>query len=205
MVTDHIERFAEHGILLKSGEFLDADIIVTATGLELQMLGGMRVEVDGQPMDLSACYTYKGLMLSDVPNLIITFGYLNASWTLRLDLTAEFTCRLMRYMEHGQFVQCVPRVSQDELRKPARPFIEGFSSNYLQRALDRMPKQGSGPPWVNPQDYYLDVKLIKRGRFDDGALEFRQGTEDVPKPLSGVDTAGVQAEKVGPVSKTINN
>lgn len=172
MVTDHIEEFTEHGILLKSGRELPADLIVTATGLEMEVLGGIAVVVDGRKVDFSNTFTYLGMMSSNVPNLVTTFGYVNASWTLRADLIAEFTCRLINYMDKRKLLQCTPRLSEADQTMTPRPFIENFSSNYIQRALHRLPKQGDHDPWINTQDYQRDLKLIRRRDLDDGTLAF---------------------------------
>ncbi len=172
VVTDTIDTFTETGIRLKSGTEIDADIIVTATGLELVTLGEMDVVVDGEPIDFSETWTYKGMAYSGVPNLVSTFGYINASWTLRADLTSEYVCRLLQYMRSTGTVQCTPRLRPSDARMPQRPWIEHFSSNYMQRAMHRMPKQGDREPWVNPQDYARDRKLFLKDPVDDGAMQF---------------------------------
>ena len=146
VVTDRIDTFTKNGILLKSGKKLEADIIVTATGLNLVVLGGVEFTVDTQPVEFPKTYTYKGMMYSDVPNLVSTFGYINASWTLRADLTAEYVCRLINHMDNKGFRQCTPRLRDEERNMPARPWIDNFSSGYIQRLMHLFPKQGDRPP-----------------------------------------------------------
>lgn len=172
VVTAQIERFTEQGVQLESGQTLPAQLIVTATGLKMQIAGGMSVEVDNQSVDWSRCLTYKGMMNADVPNWIATFGYINASWTLRSDLIAEYTCRLIRHMDRHGYRVCTPRVPSSDREMPRRPFIADFSSNYVRRALDRLPQQGDRDPWRNPQEYAYELRTIRRGRFDDGVLAF---------------------------------
>jgi monooxygenase len=172
VVTDQIDTFTEKGIRLKSGQELEADIIITATGLNLVALGGVEFVVDGQPVDFSKTYTYKGLMFSDVPNLTSTFGYINASWTLRADLNAEYVCRLINHMDKLGVRQCTPRLRAEDLTMPTRSFIHGFSSGYIQRAITLFPKQGDHEPWVNPQIYSRDKKILRRDPIEDGVLVF---------------------------------
>ena len=172
VVTDQIDRFTETGIALKSGRHLDADMVVTATGLNLVVLGEMAFAVDGAPVDFAQTWTYKGMMYSGVPNLVSTFGYINASWTLRADLTAEYTCRLINRMDELGARQVTPRLRDSDLDMPARPWIDGFSSGYMQRTMHRFPKQGDREPWINPQNYSRDKKMIRFGTLEDGALMF---------------------------------
>ena len=172
VVTDEIDTFTEKGILLKSGTELTADIIVTATGLDLLVLGGVEFLVDGQPVEFSKTYTYKGIMYSDVPNLISIFGYVNASWTLRADLISEYVCRVIDYMEQKNLRQCTPRLRDEDLNMPQRPFIEEFSPGYIQRVLHLLPKQGDRIPWLNAQNYSQDIKNLRHDRIDDGVLTF---------------------------------
>ena len=177
IVTDHIDTFTEKGILLKSGEELNADIIVTATGLDLLVLGGMEIIVDGEQVDISKSFSYKGMMFSDVPNLVSTFGYINASWTLRADLTAEYFCRLLNHMDEAGFSQYTPRLDEQDMQ--ARDWITAFSSGYMQRAMHMLPRQGDKEPWLNTQNYVLDKKMIRGEAIDDGVLSFsspQQGT-----------------------------
>ncbi|MDH3364316.1 MAG: NAD(P)/FAD-dependent oxidoreductase [Gammaproteobacteria bacterium] len=172
VVTDQIDTFTEDGIRLQSGAELDADIIITATGLDLLVLGGVQFVIDGEPVDFSETYTYKGVMSSGVPNMMSTFGYINASWTLRADLTAEYFCRVINHMDAGGYRQFTPLVPAEDRDMPARPWITSFSPGYMQRALDRLPKQGDHEPWINPQNYKLDKKMFREGEIDDGTLVF---------------------------------
>jgi cation diffusion facilitator CzcD-associated flavoprotein CzcO len=169
VVTDHIETFDETGIQLKSGEHLDADIVVTATGLQLKFLGGLKMEVDGKPIEPSRTMTYKGMMCSDVPNLALAIGYTNASWTLKCDLTCEYVCRLLNYMEAHGFTQCVPRRTDPSVKES--PLID-FSSGYIRRSIDQLPRQGSAVPWKLYQNYALDRMTLRHGRIADGTMEF---------------------------------
>ena len=169
VVTDHIDTFTEDGILLKSGEELKADIIVTATGLNLQLLSGLEIAVDGKPVDLSKTLNYKGMMYSDVPNLASSFGYTNASWTLKCDLTCEYVCRLLNHMDKTGTRQCTPHNSDPTVTE--EPWLD-FSSGYVQRAIDKFPKQGSKAPWKLYQNYALDIVSLKYGSIEDGAMQF---------------------------------
>jgi monooxygenase len=168
MVTDQIDTFTETGIRLASGAELEADLVVTATGLNLLPLGGVSLAVDGQKVELPEKLTYKGMMLSGVPNMAFAIGYTNASWTLKCELTCEYVCRLINRMdERGQTV-CTPR------RDPSvsdEPMID-FSSSYVLRAIDRFPRQGSRPPWRLHQNYARDLVALRHGAIEDEALEF---------------------------------
>jgi monooxygenase len=169
VVTDHIERFTKTGITLTSGEQLDADIIVTATGLNMQLLGGLVPTRNGESIDLTSLMTYKGLMFSGIPNFAITFGYTNASWTLKADLVSEFVCRVLNYMDANGFDNVVPEhpgASVDEL-----PFMD-FTPGYFQRSMDLLPKSGSKAPWRLKQNYLLDLRLIRQGKVDEESLHF---------------------------------
>ncbi len=181
VVTEEIERFTADGLLLKSGEQIPADIIVTATGLDLLILGGTRIVVDDKPIDFAETFSYKAMMFSDVPNLVSTFGYINASWTLKADLTAEYTCRLINHMDETGTRQCTPRLRGSDRDMPARTWIKDFSSGYMQRKMHLLPKQGNHWPWTNTQDYALDKKLIRDADIADGILEF---TNPAPDSLS---------------------
>ena len=175
VVTDRIARFTEKGIALESGRELDADIIVTATGLNLVVLGEMQFDVDGASVDFAKTWTYKGMMYSGVPNLITTFGYINASWTLRADLTAEYACRLLDHMDARGARQVTPQLRDADRDMAPRLWIDGFSSGYMQRTMHRFPKQGDREPWLNPQNYSRDKKMIRTAPLEDGALVFGNG------------------------------
>ena len=170
LVTDTIEGFTPGGIRLSSGQELEADIIVTATGLQLNVLGGMQLSLDGVAVRPADCMSYKGMMLSDVPNMIQTFGYTNASWTLKADLTSRYTCRLLRYMDRHGYRTAVARRAP-EVRE--RPFLS-FTSGYVQRAHGLLPKQGDRAPWQVHQNYLKDKYLIQYARLDDGVLQFHK-------------------------------
>ena len=179
VVTDHIASFTETGIQLTSGEHLDADIIVTATGLELVTLGEMDFFVDGNQVDFAKTWTYKGFAYSDIPNMASTFGYINASWTLRSDLTAEYVCRLLNFMRKKGFAQCIPTLREQDKNMKQRPWIDGFSSGYMQRVMHLMPRQGDHEPWINPQNYRRDKKMFKHSPVDDGVMQFSKQTARV--------------------------
>jgi cation diffusion facilitator CzcD-associated flavoprotein CzcO len=168
VVTDHIESFTQGGIRLRSGTELPADLVVTATGLRLKFLAGMKVDLDGQPIDPPSLLVYKGMMLSGVPNLAFAIGYTNASWTLKCDLTSRYVCRLLDHMEAKGLRACTPTrdPSIEEL-----PLID-FSSGYVTRALDQLPRQGKTVPWRLYQNYALDLATLSRGRVDDPAMHF---------------------------------
>jgi len=169
VVTDHIETFTEKGIKLKSGAELEADIVVMATGLALQPLGGARLVVDGRPVEPPKTLIYKGMMYSDVPNLASVFGYTNASWTLKADLVCEYVCRLLNHMERKGFRQCTPH--NDDPTVTEEPWVN-FSSGYIQRALAHQPKQGSKRPWKLYQNYVLDLLTLRYGSVKDRAMRF---------------------------------
>ena len=169
VVTDPIETFTEKGIRLKSGAELEADVVVTATGLVVQPLGGAKLVVDGKPVKPSDTMIYKGMMYSDVPNLASIFGYTNASWTLKADLVCEYVCRLLNYMDRKGFTKAVPHNSDPTLTE--EPWVN-FSSGYIQRALPHQPKQGSKRPWKLYQNYVLDLLTLRHGLLRDKAMVF---------------------------------
>ncbi|KWV60689.1 FAD-containing monooxygenase EthA [Bradyrhizobium macuxiense] len=169
VVTDQIETFTPKGIKLKSGNVLDADVVVTATGLDLQVLGGLQINVDGNSVDLSKTMNYKGLMYSGVPNLAAAFGYTNASWTLKCDLTCEYVCRMLNYMKANGYAQVTPRRNDPTVAE--LPWVD-FSSGYIQRAAARFPKQGSRKPWRLYQNYALDIVSLRFGSIRDEAIEY---------------------------------
>jgi monooxygenase len=169
VVTDTIERFTERGILLGSGEELAADIIVTATGLNMQLFGGADIQRNGETMPLTDMMAFKGMMLTGLPNMAFTVGYTNASWTLKADLVSEFVCRVINYMDANGFQQVEPQHPGDAVEE--RPIME-FTPGYVLRALDKLPKGGSVTPWRLKQNYLLDLQMIRRGKVDDEALHF---------------------------------
>ena len=169
VVTDQIDRFTPTGIALASGSELPADIAVTATGLKLNLLGDVAFAKDGERIDLSKALTYKGMMASDVPNLAFVFGYTNASWTLKADLTCEYVCRLINYMDKRGSTSATPRRTDASVTE--EPFLD-FSSGYVQRAAAFLPKQGSKAPWKLHQNYARDLVTLRFGRIDDGTMEF---------------------------------
>ena len=169
VVTDHIDHFTENGILVKSGEHLEADIIVTATGIELNALNDIEVSVNNEKVEPHNRLSYKGMMLSGVPNLAFSFGYVNASWTLRADLTCEYVCRLLNRMDKLGVNTCIPQ--EDPTAIVDDEYID-FSSGYVQRALDRLPKQGKKAPWRNYQNYLKDIFLVRLFSLKDSTLKF---------------------------------
>jgi cation diffusion facilitator CzcD-associated flavoprotein CzcO len=181
LVTDEIERFDASGIRLKSGRRLDADIVITATGLVLQALGGAAYEVDGQAIDPGKLLIFKGFMYSNVPNLIYFTGYTNASWTLKVDLVADYACRLLAHMDKTGAKQVTAWASEEVFRQPGRPST--FISGYVRRAARRMPKAGPAYPWIHEQNYFWDRKTLLRGKVDDGTLDF-SGPKPVVLPAS---------------------
>jgi monooxygenase len=169
VVTDRIDTFTEEGLLLESGRELTADIIITATGLDLLFLGGMQLTVDGGAVDVAKLLTYKGMMLEGVPNFAVAIGYTNASWTLKCDLTCDYVCRLLNRMRDSGMRQCTP-VNKDE-SVAAAPLM-GLNSGYILRAADRVPKQGSKFPWRVHQSYLRDYRALKLSGIEDEAMEF---------------------------------
>ena len=169
IVTGRIDTFTEKGVRLESGTELEADLIVTATGLDLQIMAGIELTVDGARIDPARTFNYKGLMYSGVPNLATSFGYTNASWTLKSDLTCEYLCRLLNHMRKRGYAQCTPRLQDPGITE--QPWVD-FSSGYIQRSLHLFPKQGSRAPWRLRQNYALDIMTLRFGRIDDGVLEF---------------------------------
>ena len=169
VVTDRIETFTETGIRLASGAELQADVIVTATGLNLLALGGLQFSVDGRDVVLSDTMSYKGMMLSGVPNMAFAVGYTNASWTLKADLVCEYVCRLLNHMDAGDFDVCTPVKRDPSVQE--RPFID-FSSGYVQRSIEHFPKQGSKAPWELHQNYPMDILNLRFGSLEDDAMDF---------------------------------
>ena len=181
VLTDEIERFTPKGLLLKSGKELDADLVVTATGLNLLFLAGLQVEVDGKAIQLSDCLTYKGVMFSGLPNLAMTVGYTNASWTLKCDLTCEYVARLLNHMRDGGHKQVCPHV--DPSVTVAEDLLP-LTSGYIQRSIKDFPKQGSREPWKSYNNYMRDILMVRYGKVADDALVFsspEKGAEDLGK------------------------
>ena len=153
---------------------------MTATGLEIVVLGGVEFVVDGETVDFSKRFAYRGIMMQDVPNMISTFGYINASWTLRADLIAQFTCRLLAHMQERGYDTCTPRLRPSDADMKLEPYVTGFSSGYLQRVMEHLPKQGDREPWRNPQDYLGDRRRFLEDTLEDGSLDFeRRDAEEV--------------------------
>jgi cation diffusion facilitator CzcD-associated flavoprotein CzcO len=181
VVTDRIETFTEAGVQLASGEVLEADIIVTATGLELETFAGVALSVDGRHVEPASLLGYKGLMYEGVPNFATCFGYTNASWTLRADLTATYVCRLLNHMQRMGLRQCMPRNRHPEMARS--PWLD-FTSGYVRRAMDRFPKQGDRGPWRNRQNYLTDLVSLRCAPMRDGELEFSNPARKVRKVIA---------------------
>lgn len=178
VITDRIARFTETGVALELGAHVDADIIVTATGLSVKLMNGLSLVVDGTVVDLSRTMTYKGMLYSDVPNLASALGYTNASWTLKCDLTAGYLCRLLNYMDKRGYAWCTPRRNDPYIKE--EPALD-FTSGYVLRALPHLPKQGSRTPWKLNQNYALDMMSLRFSRLEDGALEFSRAPVTAPR------------------------
>jgi cation diffusion facilitator CzcD-associated flavoprotein CzcO len=181
VVTDHVDTFTEEGLRLRSGEELEADIIVTATGLELLFMGGIELSVDGEKVDVADRLTYKGMMLEGVPNVALAIGYTNASWTLKCDLTCDYVCRLLNHMREVGMQQCTP-VNHDASVRP-EPLL-GLRSGYIQRSADRFPKQGSKQPWKVHQSYLRDYRALKMSSVEDPAIELSNPVVEVEAVLA---------------------
>ncbi len=195
VVTDEIETFEADRIVLKSGKVIGADIVVKATGLRMRLLDGVRLSVDGRAVRIADTLTYKGMMFSDVPNLALVSGYTNASWTLKADLISAYVCRLLRRMDQKGYVACVPRRPQEVTEAP---FFD-FTSGYVTRALDDLPKQGSAPPWRLRQNYLLDLIGLRFGRVEDGVMEFRKN-KGAPAPASPGEPRTASADTAAAVA-----
>jgi cation diffusion facilitator CzcD-associated flavoprotein CzcO len=182
IVTDQIETFTRQGIKLRSGHDLAADIIVTATGLSMKIMGGVQLVVDDVPVDLARTLIYRGMMYRDVPNLAFAFGYINASWTLKCELIAQRLCRILNYMDRHAYTQCTPRIGDQVVAE--EPMLVELTSGYIQRARDMLPRQGSSNPWKMHQNYLRDVWSLCLSPMNDGAMEFTrcasQAQQNVP-------------------------
>ncbi|MEZ4871151.1 MAG: hypothetical protein R2827_02685 [Bdellovibrionales bacterium] len=166
------EESTENSVLLKSGKQISADVVVTATGFNLSFLESLEVFVDGNRINIAEAFTYKGLMLSNVPNLIVTFGYINATWTLRVELIAKWICKLLKYMKDNKKTVCNPRMPKVEKGMSRRPFVENFSPGYINRDLHKLPKQGDKWPWLSIQNYQKEQTLLLKAPVNDGVLVF---------------------------------
>ncbi len=175
VVTGNIETFTGSGVRLTNGEELNADIVVTATGLNLKIMSGLELIVDGAPVDLSTKMAYKGMMYNDVPNLAQAFGYTNASWTLKCDLTSKYVCRLLKHLDKHGFAVCVARDNDPSVERT--PVLD-FNSTYIVKVLDELPSQGSKHPWRLHQNYFKDLSMLRYARLDDGVMEFLPETTD---------------------------
>lgn len=174
IVTDHIECFTEKGIRLKSGAELEADIIVTATGLNIQMMGGATLSVDDVPVDISQRVTYKSMMVEGVPNAAVIFGYVNASWTLKVDIAAEYLCRLLNHMDRKGYCKVVPEGGAEHITHDS--VFGALNAGYVQRSASSMPRQGDSGPWRVTQDYIRDIPVLRYGPIEDDCLRFDDGS-----------------------------
>jgi cation diffusion facilitator CzcD-associated flavoprotein CzcO len=180
VVTDHVAQFTEHGLRLASGRELQADIIVSATGLQLQLLAGASLSLDGVPLETGRLVAYKGVMYAGVPNLAATFGYLAASWTLKADLTSQYVCRVLNHLRDTGTRVATPGAPPADM--PLAPFAD-FTSGYLQRALHELPRQGSGGPWTLCDHYADDRRRLLVEPVDDGVLAFSAGPREVAEAV----------------------
>jgi monooxygenase len=185
VVTDEIDCFTEKGVRTVSGEELEADLIITATGLELKFLGGLEVEVDGTPVSLPDTFAYKGMMCSDIPNMALSLGYANASWTLKSDLTAEYVCRLLNHMDSCGYAYCCPRM--DDPSVEAEPMLV-LDAGYVKRGRHKFPKEAATAPWRLHQNYVLDVLALRYASLEDDAMQFErvdasaEDADELPAP-----------------------
>ncbi|MDQ8038649.1 MAG: NAD(P)/FAD-dependent oxidoreductase [Pedobacter sp.] len=185
VVTDHIDSFTANGIKLKSGQELEADIIITATGLDLQLMGGMNLSVDGKAFDAPKAMNYKGIMFEDLPNFGMIFGYTNASWTLKADISSEFICRLLKRMDKTGARQVMPHNNDPTVTQ--EPFV-AMRSGYIQRAAGKLPRQGNKAPWRIYMNYALDLAMLRFKGIDDGVLQFSN-----PQPKTSAKAAKAAA------------
>jgi cation diffusion facilitator CzcD-associated flavoprotein CzcO len=190
VVTDRIDTVTETGIRLQSGAELEADIIITATGLQLVTVGEVDMSVDGRTVDFAETWTYKGVAYSDVPNMASSFGYVNASWTLRSDMIAQWVCRLLNHMRATGTDQCTPRLREGDRDMPPRPWIDDFSAGYMTRMMPMLPKQGDRAPWVNPQRYAPDREQLAKAPIDDGVMQFTALPSRAPTRVPAVTARG---------------
>ncbi|MDX6648080.1 MAG: monooxygenase [Solirubrobacteraceae bacterium] len=186
VVTDRVDTFTETGVKLASGDELEADLVVTATGLNLLPLGGLAISVDGEDVRLPEKLSYKGMMLGGVPNLAFALGYTNASWTLKCELTCQYVCRLLNHMDEHRHAICTP-VNRDPSVAP-EPIID-FTSGYVLRSIDQFPRQGSRSPWRLHQNYARDILMLRFGAMEDGAMEFSGAASGAPRAPAAPATA----------------
>jgi monooxygenase len=170
-VTDEIDTFTADGVLLRSGEHLPADVVVTATGLKMVALGKITLTVDGRSVSVGETFVYRGMMLSGVPNLAWCIGYTNNSWTLRSDLTSQYVCRLLNHMARTGTRVCLPEIAAEEYTKPARPVVD-LTSGYIARAAALLPRQGTTGPWRLRQNYPRDLVALRFGKLTNPDLHF---------------------------------
>jgi cation diffusion facilitator CzcD-associated flavoprotein CzcO len=189
VATDRIVTFTEHGLRLESGAELEADVVVTATGLQLLAFGGTELVVDGRPVKLPETMAYKGMMLSGVPNFAFTIGYTNASWTLKADLVSEFTCRLLGHMDAHGYDTCVP--VNDDPSVTEQPLLD-FQAGYVLRSIDQFPRAGSRKPWRLGMSYAHDVVTLRFGKIDDGSMRFSRLPRGSREPVAGAGTHAVR-------------
>lgn len=178
VATAEIDRFVEDGIRLKSGELLPADIVVTATGFNLNVLGDIDFNIDGKPLDFARTVTYHGMMFTGVPNLVWVFGYLRASWTLRADIVADFVCRLLTHMRKRGAASVTPALRPQDRDMPLGPWIdpENFNPGYVMRSVHLLPRCGTKPEWQHTQDYWADKDAIPNIDFDDAAFRYQSAS-----------------------------
>jgi cation diffusion facilitator CzcD-associated flavoprotein CzcO len=191
VVTDQIAGFTETGVRLASGDEIAADLVVTATGLRLKLLGGIALDVDGKGIEASDTMLYKGAMLSDVPNFALSLGYTNASWTLKCELTIDWVCRVLEYMDRHGYTSCRPRANRAAIAE--EPLMD-LSSGYVRRAAGQLPRQGAVSPWRTHQNYLLDTFLLKYGRLADSVMEFTTGPKAHDRPLRAPNRRVVATE-----------
>ena len=174
MVTDEIERFTTSGILTKSGKLLEADIVVTATGFNLNVLGDIDFVIDGEPLNFSDTVTYRGTMFVGVPNMAWVFGYFRSSWTLRVDLVGDFVCRLLNHMKGKGLSRVVPSLRPEDAEMPLSPWVdpENFNPGYIMRSGHLLPKQGNKPEWRHSHDYEVDKETLAAADLSDGTLVY---------------------------------
>ena len=171
VVTENIKSFNKNGILLESGKELKADLVISATGLKLKFMGGIKIKIDNKTIDPSKLVSYKGMMLQDIPNATVVFGYTNASWTLKIDLVCEYFCRILNHMDKNKLNSFVPKVNDDHLETESSI---GLNSGYVKRAHKILPKQGKKYPWKLNQNYIKDMFLLKFKKIEDGYIYFKK-------------------------------